>query len=57
MQYSGGGDAQADEVAQACRAALEYAQQYNAAVQEARAQVEALTALQALVEVTFTQRY
>ncbi len=50
-------DGQSDDVAQACRAAFEYAQQYNAAVQQLRAHAEVSVALHAVVQVACTQRY
>ena len=42
---------------EACRAALQFAQQYNAFVEEAGAQLAAVRGWQAVMEVAFTRRY
>ena len=49
-----GGD---DVRREACRAALHFAQQYNAFVEESGAQLAAVRGWQSVMEVIFTRRY
>ena len=50
------GDSAGEDLKEACRAALRYAQKQNAYVEESSGQLAAVHAWQALVEVTFTRR-
>lgn len=56
-RHPGGlGDSAGEDMKEACRAALRYAQKQNAYVEESSGQLAAVYAWQALVEVTFTRR-
>lgn len=56
-RHPGGlGDTAGEDLKEACRAALRYAQKHNAYMEEASGQLAAVYAWQALVEVALTRR-
>ena len=56
-QHPGGlGDSAGEDLKEACRATLRYAQKHNAYVEESSGQRATVHAWQALVEIAFTRR-
>jgi hypothetical protein len=56
-RYPGGpGPGALEELREACRGAMRYAQKYNAYVEECGGQAALIRAWQAFIEITFTRR-